>query len=109
MSTGTYTDLINELRHELRRVQDEREALRAEQNRWYDIAGAERVHRVAAEAERDRYRAALEQVRRSHTVCDDCWYSCPASGECCRSGARGCDCGADAANAVIDAALEPQP
>jgi len=38
---GTYTDMINELRYELRRVQDEREAL------W---------------AERDRYRAALERL-----------------------------------------------
>ena len=49
---------------------------------------------------------ALEEARRPHVVVEDCWYSCPASGECCNDEAgERCDCGADAHNAAIDAAI----
>jgi hypothetical protein len=49
---------------------------------------------------------ALQLSKLSHYVCDDCWYSCPVSGECCdeRQGAE-CNCGAEAHNARIDSAL----
>jgi len=49
-------------------------------------------------------REAVESLRRLHRVVEgDCWYSCPASGECCRdNGSTGCDCGADRHNAIID-------
>lgn len=50
----------------------------------------------------------LESLRRSHYVCEDCWYSCPASGECCRDydeTRTECDCGADEHNAQVDEAI----
>ena len=53
--------------------------------------------------------AALEALRRTHHVNDeDCWYSCPQSGECCRDDApmMSCDCGADAHNAILDTVIE---
>lgn len=54
----------------------------------------------------DRLRTALESLRRKHYVCDDCWYSCPQSGESCNgSPDKRCSCGAEAANAIIDKAL----
>lgn len=63
----------------------------------------------------DRQTAALESLRRPHHDCvEDCWYSCPLAldengqSECCNDDVvlRGkCTCGADAANALIDAAL----
>ena len=55
-----------------------------------------------------RMRAALEAAKLPHYVCeDDCWYSCPKSGECCDDTAdqTKCNCGADAHNAKIDAAI----
>ena len=57
------------------------------------------------EVENAILRAALTKLRRSHATCEDCWYSCPKSGECCNDRPLVCDCGADEANAVIDAAL----
>jgi hypothetical protein len=52
-------------------------------------------------------RDTLQSLRRSHYICDDCWYSCPKSGECCNDAADGkCNCGADEHNAKIDAALK---
>jgi hypothetical protein len=39
---------------------------------------------------------ALE--KRGHYDCEDCWYSCPMSGECCddsRTANPKCDCGHD--------------
>ena len=38
---------------------------------------------------------------------EDCWYSCPKSGHCCNSQLPDdfCNCGADAHNARIDAAM----
>lgn len=51
---------------------------------------------------------ALKSLRSDkHYVCDDCWYSCPKSGECCND-TKGdeCDCGTDRRNAIIDKALE---
>ncbi len=53
-----------------------------------------------------RLREALGKLRREHEVCDDCWYSCPKSGECCQENVSPeCNCGADEANAIIDEAL----
>jgi len=48
--------------------------------------------------------AKAEELRLSHYYNDDdCWYSCPASGQCCRENAGlKCDCGADAHNARVD-------
>ena len=55
-----------------------------------------------------RLRAALEAAKIPHYVCDDCFYSCPKSGECCDDTAdqTKCNCGADAHNAKIDEALK---
>lgn len=42
-------------------------------------------------------------MRIPHAVVEDCWYSCPASGECCAdTKGTACDCGADACNAHIE-------
>ena len=30
-----------------------------------------------------RLKEALGSLRQTHYVCEDCWYSCPKSGECC--------------------------
>ena len=55
-------------------------------------------------------REALEKVKREHLVVDeDCWFSCPASGQCCRDDAgMKCNCGADETNTMIEAALAAQ-
>ena len=50
-------------------------------------------------------REMLDDLKIPHAVIDDCWYSCPKSGECCDHEAEGCNCGADAYNAKIDALL----
>ena len=58
--------------------------------------------------------AELEKLRRSHHVCDeDCWYSCPKSGENCMDNEVGplndrgsCDCGADKHNETLDGIIE---
>lgn len=53
---------------------------------------------------------AIAALRQSHAICDDCWYSCPKSGECCNEGAGDeCNCGADALNAKVDAILRALP
>lgn len=58
-------------------------------------------------AQRDALLVALREMRLSHYVCDDCWYSCPMSGECCddRKGNRTCNCGAESHNKLIDELL----
>ena len=50
---------------------------------------------------------ALESNRQTHYYCEDTWYSCPKHEEGCANEAEGndCNCGADEANAVIDAAI----
>ena len=55
----------------------------------------------------ERLREALTKLRVEHLYVDDCWYSCPKSIEGCCDDSKGddCNCGADAHNAVIDAAL----
>ena len=54
---------------------------------------------------------ALEKLRRPHAIVDDCWYSCPKSGECCDDSQDKdkCTCGADDVNAIIAAALRRVP
>ena len=51
--------------------------------------------------------AALQAAKEAHLICEDCWYSCPKSGECCDDAADPelCKCGADEHNAAIDATL----
>lgn len=55
-----------------------------------------------------RLREALLAALRGHYTCDDCWYSCPKSEEGCCNHEEGdkCNCGADAHNAAINAALD---
>lgn len=50
---------------------------------------------------------ALRELRIKHYVNDeDCWYSCPASGECCNENAGSeCNCGADKHNVKVDALI----
>lgn len=46
---------------------------------------------------------ALTSLKIFHYVNDeDCWYSCPESGECCDSSKSGCNCGANDHNKRID-------
>ena len=47
----------------------------------------------------------LRASRRPHDICDDCWYSCPKSGDCCNDfvDKDECRCGADEDNASLDA------
>ena len=68
----------------------------------------EKLLSKAIAEDREKLVAALTKLRRSHYVCEDCWYSCPASGECCNDGINKpgvCTCGANDTNAIIDAAL----
>ena len=52
-------------------------------------------------------KAELYALRRTHLECEDCWYSCPKSGECCNAEAgKECNCGADRVNAIIDRILD---
>lgn len=45
----------------------------------------------------------LESLKRKHYInYDDCWYSCPASGECCNDDLDECNCGADDFNKKIN-------
>lgn len=55
-------------------------------------------------AETNRIIEKLETLRRSHDECEDCWYSCPKSGECCNDALDEdwCNCGADVHNAKLD-------
>lgn len=48
----------------------------------------------------------LESLRRPHLEIEDCWYSCPLSGECCNYELEdSCNCGATAHNEKIDKAI----
>ena len=80
-----------------------------------DLAVAVAQDALALAARVRAYEKALEKLRRSHLLVDeDCWYSCPSaqyedgsSGYCGPD--TGCNCGADEYNAIIDAALHPEP
>jgi len=53
--------------------------------------------------------AELEKLRRTHLVVEeDCWYSCPKSGECCNSvqNETNCNCGADEHNEILDGIIK---
>ena len=62
---------------------------------------------AAKDAQIRTLRDALIAAKISHYVCEDCFYSCPKSGQCCDDDAdpEKCYCGADAHNAKIDEAL----
>jgi predicted nucleic acid-binding Zn-ribbon protein len=49
----------------------------------------------------------LKELYRKHYECNDCWYSCPKSGECCNDELPKdeCNCGADEHNKKIDELL----
>lgn len=52
--------------------------------------------------------ARLEAAKRRHYYCEDSWYSCPLDPDGCADDSapkNRCNCGADAFNAKIDAAL----
>jgi hypothetical protein len=52
---------------------------------------------------------ALKQLRlENHSECNDSWYSCPKSEIGCSDDDQGeeCNCGVDARNLIIDAALK---
>lgn len=72
------------------------------------VAALKALNQSAAAGEVQMLRAALEAARIPHTICDDCWYSCPKSGECCNEELPKdkCTCGADTHNAAIAAALK---
>lgn len=53
----------------------------------------------------EQLRALLLESKRKHYVCEDCWYSCPESGECCDEREKECNCGAAEWNAKVDAAI----
>lgn len=61
---------------------------------------------IAALVECER---VLRESKRAHDTCEDSWYSCGAATgdyECSNDSRKGaCDCGADAWNAKVDAAL----
>jgi len=89
------------------------EKLLSEMNKEdYDVVPVFEYRQLERElAEKDRLieqmREALKSLRQKHVICEDGWYSCPASGECYRDDAGDeCDCGADTANKIIEAALE---
>ncbi len=46
-----------------------------------------------------------KSLKVQHSTCDDCWYSCPMSGECCDESKSGCDCIAEQHNARVDALI----
>lgn len=50
---------------------------------------------------------ALRELKQSHHMCDDRWYSCPLSKEGCANEhePKECNCGAGRINAKIDAVL----
>jgi len=49
----------------------------------------------------------LNKAKRTHYSCEDCWYSCPKSGDGCCDDRQGdeCNCGTDKWNAEVDAML----
>ena len=55
----------------------------------------------------ERLKGALVKAKIPHQVVEgDCWFSCPASGDCCNDNAgTECNCGADAHNNAIEQAL----
>lgn len=63
------------------------------------------------EAENSAMRQTMERLailaKRTHTYCEDGWYSCPKAEDGCYNDARGpeCDCGADEHNAEVDALM----
>ena len=107
-SVAAASDELVRLANEGKRVpalEAEIERLRADLTREQ---GQRLCDNMKSVEENERLRAALQAAKLPHYVCDeDCWYSCPKSGQSCRDGrdSTKCDCGADAHNAKIDSAL----
>ncbi len=78
----------------------------SEQDVLRDEVEREHAKVLEVEEQRDGLLDALRAAKRQHLIVDDCWYSCPKSGNCCDDSAEGCRCGADKHNAAIDAAIE---
>lgn len=93
----------------------ERDALALQLKSAQDALAAVIAENTAKAEALERYKAALEGSRWSHRIVDDDpWYSCPravwADGTSAYAGSDDeCNCGADKANAIIDAALHPEP
>lgn len=88
-------------------VRQQRDALERE-----CLARGEAIERLSRHAalRDEQYRVlveALEKSKRTHVTCEDCWYSCPKSGECCNEHRKGddCDCGADTWNVYVETVL----
>lgn len=49
----------------------------------------------------------LKGLKRGHDYCEDPWYSCPLAEDGCADDRKGpgCECGADAHNAKVDALI----
>lgn len=47
----------------------------------------------------------VDSLKKGHYECDDCWYSCPKSGNCADDTLDDdeCNCGVDRENARLDA------
>ena len=72
--------------------------------------GCEACHRakyLKSKADNERLRGLLLRAKRPHYYCEDSWYSCPKAPDGCADENQGdeCNCGADAWNAEIEAAL----
>lgn len=109
---------ICEALEEARKAIEMDDVLLLERNRLVDLLpcpthGPGCVPFAVEEVERLQQRVkglqeTLKASTRPHLVVDeDCWFSCPQSGECCRDDQdkNKCDCGADEHNARIEAAL----
>jgi hypothetical protein len=64
--------------------------------------------RVNMENKKSEIISTLNGLKQTHLILDDCWYSCPKSGECCKDDydENECDCGADNTNKKIDRIIE---
>lgn len=48
----------------------------------------------------------INEFKTAHYESEDCWYSCPKSGECCKDNDEDeCNCGADRQNSVVNECL----
>lgn len=81
--------------------------LAADESTAWHCAVARTLERDEARDRIDTLEGALREQQREHLYVEDCWYSCPKAEDGCCDERQGdeCNCGADAANAKIDAVL----